>query len=361
MKISRIPNFGSFGVYVDDVDMNTMTEDQWQELGRLFVKELLVVFRNIDITKTQYADWMPKWGPLKANIRARFHAKYGSGLDATNPETWGVADDSDLKWLQSRRHQLEETGDGRYLTRIYGRTDNNGNMLGYFSHGEVFWHSNESSSLLFTPAVSLLGWEHMEGSSTGFVQTIDLYENISESFRSELNDMVLVHEYVPGRINENELTNSTLALHMQMAFCPTNGAETPLVCTAPNGRKGLHYSVNSRARIKGMSDSDTQALFDQLDKLVFDTKNIYDHQYALGRRDLVIFDNSVTLHRRLGGHQDRKAFRMQFDVSPIMGHPWNPWQHMPKYDQLYQTELADLVNLVGGDLAQRVQLANSHN
>ena len=51
MKISRIPNFGSFGVYVDDIDMDTMTEDQWLELGRLFVKELVVVFRNININK----------------------------------------------------------------------------------------------------------------------------------------------------------------------------------------------------------------------------------------------------------------------------------------------------------------------
>jgi alpha-ketoglutarate-dependent taurine dioxygenase len=356
MKISRIPNFGNFGVYIDDIDMDHMTDEEWMEIGRIFVNELVVVLRNINMSKTQYLDWVPKWGPLKANIRARFHSKYGSGLDATDPSTWGLADEKDRVWLASRCHQLEESGDGRYLTRIYGRHDSQGNMLGYFSHGEVYWHSNEGSSLTFSPAVSLLGWEHMSGSATGFVQTVDLYESMSESFRKELDEMVLVHQYTPGKINENENTNETLALHMRMAFCPVDGSETPLVCTAPNGRRGLHYTVNSRAKIKDMTDADTQKLFDHLDKLVFDKSNIYDHYYIDGRKDLMLFDNSVTLHRRLGGREDRKAFRMQFDISPLIDTPWLPWQHMPVYDQLYRKETIQMADLIGGDLANRMKL-----
>lgn len=356
MKISRIPNFGNFGVFVDDVDMNTMTGDQWHELGKLFAKELVLIFRNIDISKTQYIDWMQKWGPLKANIRMGFYKKYGRDIDARDPSTWGDISDQDRRWLETRSFQLEDAGDGRYLSRIYGRKDENGVPLGYFSHGEVDWHANEASALSFAPAVSLLGWEAMEGSATCFVQTVDLYESLSESFRSELDEMVLVHKYIPGNVNENELTDPNLALHVKMAFCPVDDSETPLVCTSPGGRRGLRYTVNTRAHIKGMTEQQAQSVFNELDRLVFDKKWIYNHWYEPGRRDLCCFDNSVTLHKRIGGLEDRKAFRQQFDLSPCLDQPWRPWQHLPEYEKLYNDDIKLLVNLTGGDLKARFKL-----
>lgn len=356
MKISRIPNFGSFGVYVDDIDMNTMTQDQWLELGRLFVKELVVVFRNINITKSQYADWMPKWGPLKANIRMQFHKKYGGDFDATRPETWDGVSEQDRLWLETRATKLEETGDGRYLTRVYGGKNEQGQAGGYFSHGEVHWHSNESSALNFSPGVSLLGWNDMADSATCFVQTVDLYEQVSESFRSELDEMILIHEYTPGKLNENEHTDQGLAVSMKMAFCPVDGSETPLVCTAPNGRRGLRYTVNSRAHIKGMADEQAQKVFAELDRLVFDEKWIYNHWYQGERRDLLLFDNSVTLHKRIGGLPERKAFRMQFDLSPCLDSAWRPWQHLPEYEKIYNEEVKQMVEVMGGDLKARFKL-----
>jgi len=356
MKISRIPNFGSFGVYVDNVDMDTMTEDQWHELGQLFVKELVVAFRNINISKTQYADWMPKWGPLKANIRMQFHKKYGNDFDATRPETWAGISDQDRVWLETRATKLEETGDGRYLTRVYGGKTAKGESGGYFSHGEVHWHSNESSALNFSPGVSLLGWQEMSNSATCFVQTVDLYESVSESFRSELDEMILIHEYTPGKLNENEHTDPGLAVSMKMAFCPVDGSETPLICTAPNGRRGLRYTVNSRAHIKGMADVQAQQVFAELDRLVFDEKWIYNHWYQGTQRDLLLFDNSVTLHKRIGGLPERKAFRMQFDLSPCLDNPWRPWQHLPEYEKAYNEEIRQMVDVMGGDLKARLKL-----
>jgi alpha-ketoglutarate-dependent taurine dioxygenase len=196
----------------------------------------------------------------------------------------------------------------------------------------------------------------METSATCFVQTVDLYESLSESFRSELDEMILIHKYIPGRMNENEFTDPNLALHMRMAFCPVDGVETPLVCTAPNGRRGLHYTVNSRAAIKGMSDEQTQKVFDELDRLVFNEKWVYNHWYEPNRRDLLCFDNSVTLHKRLGGLEDRKGFRMQFDLSPVIDHAWRPWQHLPEYDKAYYTRAKELADLYGGDLKARFKL-----
>ena len=51
MKVSPIPGFGSFGVYIDDIDMDYMTDEQWMEIGKIFIDEMVVVFRNIKMTK----------------------------------------------------------------------------------------------------------------------------------------------------------------------------------------------------------------------------------------------------------------------------------------------------------------------
>ena len=63
MKVSPIPGFGSFGVYIDDIDMDYMTDEQWMEIGKIFIDEMVVVFRNIKMTKDQYVEWVYKWGP----------------------------------------------------------------------------------------------------------------------------------------------------------------------------------------------------------------------------------------------------------------------------------------------------------
>ena len=325
MKISRINKMGSFGVYIDDVDMNHMTDDEWAEIGKICIKELVVIFRNINISKIQYADWIPKWGPLKSDQRLNFHKKYGPAYDSFKPETWNILEEQDRIWIEYKPLTHEPTGDGRFLNRIYGRRDADGNSLGYFDHGDVYWHSNESSSLTFTPVVSLLGWDEMKGSATCFVQSVDVYEQASESFRSELDDMILIHKYIPGNIADLELTDEKFSLQARMAFCPVDGAKTPLICTAPNGRKGIRYTVNTCAEIEGMSDDDTQKVFNELDKLVFNKDHIFEHWYQQNN-ELCIFDQSVTLHKRLGGSEDRLAFRMQFDPSPLLDATWRPWQ-----------------------------------
>ena len=71
----------------------------------------------------------------------------------------------------------------------------------------------------------------------------------------------------------------------------------------------------------------------------------------------MIFDNSVMLHRRTGGVPKRKAFRMQYDVSPLIDKPWRPFEHLPEYDQQYIEKTHYLINTVGGDLKARFKLA----
>ena len=114
MKITPAENFGTYGAYVDDIDMDKMTDDEWMELGQLFLDKLVIVLRKPNMSKTKFLDWMYKWGPQKSNIRGHFKKKYGDNFDALKPETWQHLNisDRDRIWLETRGYQLEDAGDG---------------------------------------------------------------------------------------------------------------------------------------------------------------------------------------------------------------------------------------------------------
>lgn len=356
MKVTPINGLGSYGVYIDDIDMDHMTLDQWNEIGKIFIQELVVVMRNIKITKAQYVDWIQKWGIFKNDISPKLIKKYGTVPDSLDPSTWDNLSDEDRRWVSYRQHMLEETGDGRYIVRIHPGRTADGKPTGYFSEGDLGWHNNESSSLTFTPCVSLLGWEDMNNSATCFVQSVDAYENLPSGIRSEIEDMVTVHKFEPGRVNQREVDDHDLAEQLRWHFCPQDGVETPLVCTGTNNRKGLHYCMNTRYGIKGTSQQESQKIFNMLDRIFMDEKYIYDHWYSDQGNTLCLFDNSVTMHRRIGGHGNRKAFRCQFDPSPLLDHPYAPWQNSPTYHRQYVDLMHEFVNTMGGKYPERVKI-----
>ena len=66
-------------------------------------------------------------------------------------------------------------------------------------------------------------------------------------------------------------------------------------------------------------------MFDTINKELFVDEYIYDYKHD---SDMLMFDNSVCLHRRLGGIPKRKAYRIQYETSNLMDEPYHP-RHMP--------------------------------
>jgi len=220
-----------------------------------------------------------------------------------------------------------------------------------FADGELLWHSNESGDLAFTPAVALLGVESMTQSATGFMVTAPYYNNVSDSFRSELDEMVLIHNFVPGRINPG-LNNSQDNL-MYKNMCPDPDTEIPLVIQSPAGIKGLHYSFNTVTGIKGMSNSEAEKVLKEIRKGL--EQYTYDYWWE-NDDDLMIFDNSITQHRRLGITKDRLCLRYAFDYTflqhSVTGKPYIPYFQEP-YVQMYKDKMNMIRKLLeheGGSL-----------
>jgi alpha-ketoglutarate-dependent taurine dioxygenase len=350
MKVSKIPGLGRFGIFIDDVDFEHMSDDQWMEIGQLHLENFVTIIRDCNLSWQNQPEWLMKWGDTRYGIRYNILKKYPQytwsdvvKLSLQNsPE---IEDIDKLRLSNIARMQEVDPVTKRHVMRVSGHKDEDGHPLGMFAEGELLWHSNESGTLTFTPGVALLSGTGMVGSATGFLTTPDYYENVSNSFRSELDEMILIHKFTPGRINPGLRIEQDEVMHANM--CPIDNVEIPIVMRSPGGIVGLHYSINTIHSIKGMTEKESTAVFEEINKELFTDKYIYDHWYQ-GDRDFCLFDNSITLHRRLGETKNRLAYRVQHDYSNLQQKFWQPYLK-EEYAKKYEQEIVDFVTTAGID------------
>ena len=350
MKISKIPGLGRFGVFIDDVDFDHITDEEWMEIGRLHVNSLVTILRNVNLTPEKYQKYMLKWGTERNVHRYTISSKYSTSLDilmarVVNGDTQGI-DPVDVQWMETLLGFMvfkNPTEVVPALVKVTGRRNDQGQAEGMFAEGELLWHSNESGNLTFTPGVSLLAKEGVVGSATGFLTTTDWYERQSESFRSELDDMIVLHKFTPGKINPGLRPEQDFMMHKNM--CPVDNVLIPLVIQSPAGIKGLHYTVNTIDQIQGMSATESQKLFERINKELFVDEFIYDHWYQ-NDNDLCLFDNSITLHRRLGGITNRLCYRIQYDYSNLVDHPYIPY-FQESFAEEYKSQIRQMIKILG--------------
>ena len=309
MKLSPIPNLEGYGVFVDDIDFNHLTRDQWMSLGKLQMEQLVMIIRRTGININRFHQVMKMWGKCRQNYAAK-------------EET-----DTEVAKEYARIGGHAATG---HIVRVAEEN-------GLFGSGDLLWHSNESGDIAFTPGVALLGDHGMTKSATGFMVTSPYYYSLSESMRSELDEMVLIHNFQEGKINVNDENN---VVYKNM--CPEPETEIPLVIQSPAGIKGLHFPYNTTTRIKDYPIEESVRLLEEIKFKL--TQYYYDYWWE-NDDDLLIFDNSIVQHRRLGDTTDRLCYRYQFDYSylqyKVTGKPYMPYFQEP-YISRYKKKMGEI-------------------
>jgi hypothetical protein len=337
MKISKIPGLGRFGVFIDDIDLYNITDEEWAEVGKLHLESLVTIIRGNDLDYETYYKLFMKWGSPRYNRPIEFYKKYGKPLKelVLNNEL----DAEDLQTFNNgRRWQVDKRYPG--MVRVTPKKNSKGESIGIFGDGELKWHSNECGDTVFTPGVALMGWEKMSGSCTGFCTSVDWYERQTEAFRSELDEMIVIHNYQPK-------TLSPVIIEEQERFyknnmCPENNSDVPLIIRSPGGIKGVHLGINTADYIEGMSKVDSDKLFAKIQKEMFVDEYIYKHWYQ-SDKDILIFDNSITVHNReieLENAPERIAYRIQFDYNNLVN------DYKPFYQDQYNQRRQERLNLL---------------
>lgn len=302
MLVKDIDGFGSYGSIIEGIDLEQVTSDEWNEVKHIHANSLVTIIR-LD-KKLHYE----KYYKLINDI--------GNGERTT---------ERDRKHFRLKKKTVEIfwniTIDPKYpyLRRVSALKDERGLPLGAFGDGELQWHSNDSGKIDFVPGIALMGYQSMGGTATGFLQSADYFESLSDSFQSELKEMNVVHNYVDSKVYATPVPDQEEVY--KLGFCPEPNAKIPLVIKSPSGIVGLHLGINTFDYIDGMSKDESDKLRDRLREESFKEEYMLDYWWE-NDQNIVLFDNSITMHRRTMNKKscgDRIAYRVPFRYDSIYG------------------------------------------
>lgn len=329
MKLTTIENFAGLGVYVDDFDMDYITSAEFENLKKeLYTKYLLVIFRNTNLKIEDLSTRISQWGKssfgLKNllrpyNLGVKDIATIAKNLNRT--EFMGIPQQDLTLIAHSLKHMSPYGKDATVIKLVGSMVDDK-----KFLEGELHWHQDEGMDIAFCDTIALLGMQSMTNSATGFATTAGWFERQTASFKSELLDMNVRHAF-----REEDFSENMDLIEFNIVKRSTGNDEIlPLVVNSPGGFTGLHIPPNTTTAIEGMAREASDKLLSSIKSEVLSVENVYDHWYQQDN-DLLIFDNSITMHRRLGSTLNRIAYRVPFDLSD----PQAPRYPNLKFQQLY--------------------------
>jgi Taurine catabolism dioxygenase TauD, TfdA family len=315
MKVSKMPGFGSFGAIVEDFEWDQ--PEAYDELREINLNSLVTIVRG---------NGKNKFDTVKEHIKRvltqrpnrlllKYNIKQGQQhlLADLMSEEEKLAESIGSVWSLDRK-------DSPGWHRITGKVDDQGRELGAFGDTELLWHSNGFANLTFEPLVALYGIEGMSNTATCYQQSVDWYDKQTDSFKSELNDLVSICQWDKSHIMPSG--NDRYEAAMKHNFVPEKNARIPLVVDSVGGFRGLHYS-KFIVGFEGMSKQDSDNLIAKLDKELFDPQYQYDGWWQNDTGELTLFEQCVTLHMRKIKNgldlkstlSDRLAYRVHADYT----------------------------------------------
>lgn len=242
-------------------DLSAAIDDPtFAELERLFHDNIIVFFRDQQLSNQQHIAFSRRFGELEIHIVKKY-------LLPLHPE----------------------------ILLISNVRDANGEHIGLADAGFT-WHTDTSyrrrpsrCSLLYAKEVP-----HRDGQPLGdtvFANTIAAYEALPEAMKRRLAGLKAIHRYAMRRRVENsprpKLTAAQLAETPDIAH--------PIVRTHPHtGRKALYVTAGECVGIEGMPDDEALDLIAELDAHCVRPQFCYRHRWRAG--DLVMWDNASAMH-----------------------------------------------------------------
>jgi taurine dioxygenase len=164
---------------------------------------------------------------------------------------------------------------------------------GFLGDQEVAYHSDACYTPRPMHAISLhaVRIEDSGKTSTKIASGIRAYELLPDSTRARLGDLRAMHLAAVGE--------STLGGRQRLADYPPDGprAVHPVVITDPvTGRPSIFVPYTNTDHIVDLEPYDSQLLLDQLQAVIYESDNVYEHFWHDG--DVVIWSNMGCHHAR---------------------------------------------------------------
>lgn len=193
------------------------------------------------------------------------------------------------------------------MQKVQCKYDERGRVLGFFADkAEMQWHF--AFPVCFMGDDSLVALHCKESgdveTGTAIINMAQAYEDLSEDFRSELDELKVVHGYIPKGLyvlNEGEEVSKDLEDANRNAT--PEEMEQDLIQEV-RGIRGICISPHCTKRIVGDDDG---FILETLMNHIMDPKYYQNLTYRLNKNDVILFDQKILLHKRVGGNLDKRV------------------------------------------------------
>jgi len=241
---------GNFGVEIVDPDVATMSDDALRELLFALYTNRIAVLRTGDLTEAEYVDFARRIGDPLLLIPNK--VEYPEIIPVDN-----------------LREDIQKT-----------------------KHSAAHWHTDQS----FTSPLASVTMLHSiaappSGGETHFCNMAGAYDALSESTRSEIDEMEVVHRRGVSIVARPEEHAPPVIKHWDYRT-----VHHPLVRSHPiTGRRTLYAISGSSQGIRGMPDAEAKRLQGTLCENRLAARFLSSHRHRVG--DILMWDNPTTMHK----------------------------------------------------------------
>lgn len=259
----KFETFGGIGAQVHGlVPGASLSVSDKQTLLDGLHRHLVLIFRQHPLTDHEFAAFAKNFGELE-------HSPIPEGLKGTGhvPDTPEIA--------------------------VVSNVIVDGTPIGGLGDGEASWHT-DMSYIEQPPPVCMLQSLQLppEGGDTWYTSMYMAYDSLPDALKARIEGLELNHD---SSTTSTGTTRRSFEQVTDVSLAP--GARHPIVRVHPGtGRKTLYLGRRLNAWIVGLPVAESEALLDELWAYCAQPEHTYRHVWQL--RDLVIWDNRCTMHRR---------------------------------------------------------------
>jgi alpha-ketoglutarate-dependent 2,4-dichlorophenoxyacetate dioxygenase len=265
MAITLYPVKSDFMAEIGDVDLSLpLSDEDRAAIKAAFFKYSVLVFPGQELTSAQHIAFAEVFGPMEQNINTYADEVKKYRIDTRIAEVSNLGDENEILAVNSRKRMSG-------LANRLWHTDS------------IFRHLPALTSLLYGRSIAPVGGR------TEFADMRAAYDALPGATKTKLDKMIVENSNFHSRAKP-EFTDFT---EKERASLPP--AKQVMVRTIPEtGRRNL-YLASHAMRVIGMSDEDSEKLFQELTEHATQPQFVLSHRWRVN--DLVMWDNRCTMHR----------------------------------------------------------------
>ena len=252
----------TIGAKVQGIDLSILSDDNISEINNLWLKYLILLFPNQDISDEDHIKFGRKFGQLEKHPSL-------SHRSSKNPEIYRVSNVSEEgKIIPSKNTSWQ------YLKQSW------------------LWHTDSSFREIPSKGSILHGISTTrKGGSTYFANMYEAYNDLDKNTKESINNLSVIHDH-DYIIN---LSSELKSKQNKGSYEHLPPVKHPLVQVHPVTRKkSLFLSPHTMVNIDGFNKIEGRKILDELIDHSVQSKYVYKHEWT--DNDIIMWDNRCTMH-----------------------------------------------------------------